>query len=171
MKKLQIAVIGASGDKGVIDKSVLDIAYNTGREIAARGYVLITGGLGGVMEAACKGAQESGGITVGILPGDKKEKANKYCSVIIPTGIGYARDFINVYSADGIVVINGVVGTDIEARLAAGDTVPIVAMAGTGGVAEELAGKKPYKKGGRIFSAETPGRALEILEELIKVYK
>ena len=66
---------------------------------------MITGGLGGVMRAACSGAQESGGITVGIIPQDNSSHANDFCDIVIPTGMGLTRDFLNALSADGVIVL------------------------------------------------------------------
>jgi uncharacterized protein (TIGR00725 family) len=117
-----------------------EIAYVVGKEIALHGAVLITGGLGGVMEAASKGAKDQNGFVIGIIPHDEKSYANPYCDVVIPTGIGYARDFITAYSADAVIVIGGGVGTAIEARVAYTKTKPIIAIQGSGGTADKIAG-------------------------------
>ena len=109
MRKLQIAVIGYNSDKS---NSLTDkIAYQVGREIAKADGALICGGLGGVMENACKGAKEHGGLTVGIIPQEDFTYANNFCDIVIASGIGYARDFIVATSADGIIVVGGGVGT------------------------------------------------------------
>ena len=99
-KRTQILVIGhnESGCTANHEK----IAYDTGAKIAQSGAILVTGGLGGVMQFSCMGAKEAGGITVGVLPQDKRGEENEFCSVVIPTGMGYARDFINALSADEI---------------------------------------------------------------------
>ena len=111
-RKFQIAVIGHSKDR--CNERSRDTAFEVGKEIARSGSVLICGGLGGVMEAACRGAKESNGVTVGIIPQEEFSFANKFCDIVICTGIGFARDFIIATSADGIIAVGGGVGTLIE---------------------------------------------------------
>ena len=89
-----------------------------GRGLALRGAILVCGGLGGVMEAACKGAKEAGGTTVGILPGTDRSDANTWVDLAIPTGLGQARNAIVVRSADAVVAIGGGYGTLSEIALA-----------------------------------------------------
>ena len=139
MRMLQILVIGYNSDACTDD--AYSLAYQTGREIAEQGAVLITGGLGGVMEAASKGAYDADGLTVGIIPYDDVSKANPYCKIVVCTGIGYARNYINAYSADGVIIIGGGVGTLIEAGVAYMKKKPIVAIRGSGGIADEYADK------------------------------
>jgi len=138
VRKLQIAVIGYNKDRctDVASKA----AYEVGMEIARAGAVLVCGGLGGVMEAACRGAKETGGTTVGIIPQEEFSYANQYCDVVVCTGIGYARDFIVASSADGIIAIGGGVGTLIELGVGYMIKKTIVAMAGSGGVADKYGG-------------------------------
>lgn len=138
MRKLQIAVIGYNKDcTDVANK----IAYEVGKEIAQAGAVLVCGGLGGVMESACKGAKENGGMTVGIIPQEEFGYANQYCDIVICTGIGYARDFIVASSADGIIAVGGGIGTLIEMGVGYMTKKTIVAMARSGGVADIYGGK------------------------------
>lgn len=139
VRKLQIAVIGYNKDRctDIASKA----AYEVGREIARAGAVLICGGLGGVMEAACRGAKESGGTTIGIIPQEEFSYANQHCDIVICTGIGYARDFIVASSADGIIAVGGGVGTLIEMGVGYMTKKTIVAMAGSGGVADMYGGK------------------------------
>ncbi len=96
-----------------------------GRELAARGVVVVCGGLGGIMEAACRGARESGGTTVGILPGTDRSDANAHVVVAIPTGLGEARNALVVRAADALVAIGGGYGTlsEIAFALKAGKRV------------------------------------------------
>jgi uncharacterized protein (TIGR00725 family) len=89
-----------------------------GRELGSRGVVLVCGGLGGVMEAACRGAKESGGTTVGILPGSDRSAASAYVDVAVPTGLGEARNALVVRAADALVAIAGGYGTLSEIALA-----------------------------------------------------
>lgn len=102
-----ISVIGASS----ATKEEFKIAEEVGREVARRGAVLICGGLGGVMEAAAKGAKEAGGLTVGILPGEDTSKMNPYIDIPIVTGIGYARNALVAYSGDAVIAVGGKLGT------------------------------------------------------------
>ncbi len=82
--------------------------------IAGLGCILLCGGLGGTMEAAAKGAQKAGGVTIGILPGKEKDDANPYIDIALPTSIGYARNAIVACSADIIVALPGSYGTNSE---------------------------------------------------------
>jgi uncharacterized protein (TIGR00725 family) len=139
VRKVQIAVIGYNKDRctDVASKA----AYEVGREIARAGAVLICGGLGGVMESACRGAKENGGTTVGIIPQEEFSYANQYCDVVVCTGIGYARDFIVASSADGIIAVGGGIGTLIEMGVGYMTKKTIVAIEGSGGVADMYGGK------------------------------
>lgn len=164
MRKIQIAVVGYNKDKCTEQARIL--AYEVGKEVARAGAVLVCGGLGGVMESACKGSKENNGFTIGIIPQDEFSFANAFCDVVICTGIGFARDFMIASSADGIIAIGGGVGTLIE--MAAGYMIKksIVVIAGSGGVADTYAGKyldernrvpilvaKDARSAVRIFSA------------------
>ncbi len=139
MRKIQIAVVGYNKDKCTEQARIL--AYEVGKEVARAGAVLVCGGLGGVMESACKGSKDNNGFTIGIIPQDEFSFANGFCDVVICTGIGFARDFMIASSADGIIAIGGGVGTLIE--MAAGYMIKksIVVIAGSGGVADTYAGK------------------------------
>jgi uncharacterized protein (TIGR00725 family) len=95
-----------------------EVAEAVGRELAARGAVVVCGGLGGVMEAACRGAKESGGVTVGILPGTDRAAANAFVDVAIPTGLGEARNALVVRAADALIAVGGGYGTLSEIALA-----------------------------------------------------
>jgi hypothetical protein len=103
-----IAVIGES-TLSHRDHAIL--AEEVGRQIARAGYGLICGGLGGVMEAACRGARNAGGLTVGVLPGVEPAEANPHVSVAIPTGMGQMRNVIIVMAARAVIAIGGGAGT------------------------------------------------------------
>lgn len=139
MRKLQIGVIGYNDDR--CSEVAKEIAYKVGREIALSGSVLICGGLGGVMEAACKGAKDANGNTVGIIPQDKFSFANQFCDIVICSGIGFARDFIVATSSDGIIAVGGGIGTLIEMSVGYMIKKKIVAIPPSGGVSEVYAGK------------------------------
>lgn len=113
MKKL-VAVIGGSVIKS---EEIKNLAFETGKEIANRGYVLICGGMGGVMEEASKGAKSVGGLVVGILPGKDEKDANPYIDIPIVTSMSHARNAIIVRSACCIIAIDGEYGTLSEIAL------------------------------------------------------
>jgi uncharacterized protein (TIGR00725 family) len=106
-----VAVIGP-GDEPTV------AAADVGRLIAERGAVLVCGGRGGAMEAACRGAKEAGGLTVGILPGSDRSEANPFVDVVLPTGLGEARNALVVGAADAVIAIGGGYGTLSEIALA-----------------------------------------------------
>lgn len=108
MKRRKIvAVIGSS----TAGKEERELAYEAGRLIAKMGFVLVNGGMGGVMEAASKGASEEGGLVVGILPTATAEGGNEYLSVPVVTNMGHARNAIIAHTADAILAIGGEEGT------------------------------------------------------------
>jgi uncharacterized protein (TIGR00725 family) len=110
--KVQIGVIG----RGDCSPEEYRAAEEVGRTIAAEDGVLLCGGLSGVMEAACKGAKEAGGLTVGIIPGTGGE--NRYLDVVIRTGLSHARNVVLVQSADALVAVGGAYGTLSEIAVA-----------------------------------------------------
>lgn len=109
-----ISVIGA----GICDTETAAAAEEIGHLIARAGAVLVCGGLGGVMEAACRGAREEGGTTIGILPGLDREDANPYIDYAICTGIGHARNLAVAASGDAVIAVGGEFGTLSEIGLA-----------------------------------------------------
>lgn len=112
--KVYVAIVGPSQP----DEKELALAEEVGAEVARVGAVLLTGGLGGAMEAASRGARRGGGVTVGILPGPTREGANPYLDLSIPTGMGEMRNALLVRSADGVVAVGGGDGTLSEIALA-----------------------------------------------------
>lgn len=104
------------------------IAEEVGYLIAKNDAVLICGGHGGVMEAACRGAQKVGGITIGILPGVDKRLANPYVTIPIITGIGEARNAIITRSADAAIAINGSYGTLSEIAFCLSFGIPVIGI-------------------------------------------
>ncbi len=127
-RKRCISVIGASS----ATEEEFKTAEEVGREVAKRGAVLICGGLGGVMEAAAKGAREAGGLTVGILPGEDTEEMNPYIDIPIVTGLGYARNTLVAYSGDAVIAVGGKLGTLSEIAYALMKYKPVVGIS-TGG--------------------------------------
>jgi len=106
------------------------VAEQVGELIAEAGAVLVTGGLGGVMEAASRGARQRGGLTVGLLPGLSRAEANEHVVVAIPTGVGEMRNALVVRSCDAVVCVGGSWGTLSEVALATRAGVPLVAVDG-----------------------------------------
>jgi uncharacterized protein (TIGR00725 family) len=109
-----VAVVGP-GDAG---PEILAAAESVGRELAQRGVVVVCGGLGGAMEAACRGAKEAGGTTLGLLPGADRGQANPYVDVAVATGLGEARNALVARTADALVAVGGGYGTLSEIALA-----------------------------------------------------
>ncbi len=106
----------------------LAVAEEVGAAVAAAGCGLVCGGLGGVMEAACRGARSRGGLTVGILPGLDREEANGWVLVGLPTGLGEARNALVVRAADAVVAVGGGWGTLSEIALALKAGLPVVGL-------------------------------------------
>ncbi len=121
-----IAVVGAGA--GSCDAQVARIAELVGREIAKAGAVLVCGGLGGVMEAACRGASQQGGLTIGILPTSGRDSANRYVQVAIATGLGEARNALITRTSDAVIAIGGEFGTLSEIGLALKMNKPVVGI-------------------------------------------
>lgn len=103
-------VIGVIGSSAPDDVS-LSLAYDVGRLLAEAGAVLVTGGLGGVMEAASRGCSEAGGLVLGILPGGNSASANPYVDIVIPSGMGHARNVLVAQTAQALIAIEGALGT------------------------------------------------------------
>jgi hypothetical protein len=123
-KKGFIAVIGG----GRCSRGEAKLAEEVGRELARRGAILVCGGLGGIMEAACRGASLEGGTTVGILPGDNSQAANPYVQIPIVTGLGEARNVIVVKSAQAVIAIGGSYGTLSEISYALKSGIPVIGL-------------------------------------------
>ncbi|HEV2193522.1 MAG TPA: TIGR00725 family protein [Nitrosopumilaceae archaeon] len=165
-RKIQILVIGhnENGSTPEVEK----IAYETGLEIAKSGAVLITGGLGGVMHAACHGAKDGGGLTVGIIPQNDSSFANEYCDIVIPTGIGLARDFLNALAGDGVIIVGGGSGTLSETCAAYMYKKPIAAIKNSGGIADRFADQYlDHRENVKIVGVSSPKEAVKYILEKI----
>jgi uncharacterized protein (TIGR00725 family) len=150
MVKGQIGVIGGA----VCSPEIYEIARDVGREIATNGFALVCGGLGGVMEAACQGAQKAGGITIGLLPTSDKKDANPYCDLVIPTGLGHARNVLVVHASDALIAVDGEAGTLSEIAIALKIGKPIV-------------GIKSWELKGRVPQTERGDEAVAMLMEML----
>ena len=148
--RIAIAVIGGA----FCDPRTAFVAEEVGREIARHNAILICGGLGGVMEAACRGAKDEGGLTIGILPGTRASEANPFVDIPIVTGLGEARNIIVVRSAQAVIAIDGEYGTLSEIAYALKFGIPVIGL-----------NTWQLLKGGRevrdIIPAQTPKEAVE----------
>ena len=120
-----VAVVGASE----ASDDDLALAEALGRELAGRGAVVVCGGLGGVMEAVCRGARAAGGRTIGILPGGDRRHANPHVEVAVATGLGEGRNLLVVRNADVVVAVGGELGTLSEIAFALRLGKPVVGVA------------------------------------------
>ena len=107
---------------------IAQLAEQVGSELGKREVVLVCGGLGGVMEAACRGAKMAGGTTIGILPGSDPNTANPWVDIPICTGISYARNIIVVKTGRAVIAVGGAYGTLSEIAHALADNLPVVAL-------------------------------------------
>ena len=121
---MTVAVIGA----GKCDQNIYELARSAGRALAQAGYRVICGGLGGVMEAACRGVREGGGMSIGILPGDDTQQANAYVDIPVATGMGIGRNIIIVRSADVVLAVAGSFGTLSEIAYALQLGKPVIGL-------------------------------------------
>jgi uncharacterized protein (TIGR00725 family) len=119
-----IAVIGNSS----CSPEEAKLAESVGELLAQRGAIIICGGLGGVMEAVCRGAKSKGGLTVGILPGQDANTANPWVDVPVVTGIGEARNVAVVKSAQAVIAIGGSYGTLSEIAYALKANIPVIGL-------------------------------------------
>ena len=124
MRKKIIGVIG--GHK--CSKEVEQLAQNLGKNLAKVVSILICGGLGGTMQAVCQGFKAGGGLTIGIITSYNKKDANDYVDIVIPTGLGLARNVLIVKSADIIVALPGEVGTLSEVAFALQFHIPVICL-------------------------------------------
>ncbi len=123
-RQLIISVIGESNAR----PHIAALAEQVGRELGLRGVMIACGGLGGVMEAACRGAKSAGGTTIGILPGDNPMSANDYIDIPIITGMGYARNSVVAKTGISVIAVGGAYGTLSEIGHALGDGVPVIGL-------------------------------------------
>ena len=167
-RKNQILVIGHDSEGCTPDHKKM--AYDTGSEIAKSGAVLVTGGLGGVMEAASQGAHDAGGLVIGIIPQNDHSAANEFCDIVIPTGMGHTRDFLTALSADGVIVIGGGSGTLTEVCASYVHKKPIASLRKSGDVAEKYADQYlDHRNHVKITGVDSPKEAVEyILKQISK---
>lgn len=148
---MYVAVVGAGEATG----EELAVAEEVGARLAARDVVVVTGGLGGVMEAASRGAAQAGGSAVGLLPGLDRAAANPWVTIALPTGLGELRNGLVVRAADAVIAIGGAYGTLSEIALALKAGRPVVGVRSwaidgvcTAGDAEEAVAAALTARGG-----------------------
>lgn len=144
-----ISVIGA----GLASDEQLAQARQVGQLLAQAGLGVVTGGLGGVMAAACQGAHQAGGLTVGILPGSSRREANPWCAVVVPSGLGQARNVLVVQTGLGTIAVGGGGGTLSEIGHALKIGRPVVSLGSW-----RLEG---------VLQAKTPQEAVDMLLEQV----
>lgn len=123
-KKLYIGVIGG----GSCTEKTAELAESVGQEVAKSGAILVCGGLGGVMEAACRGAKQAGGTTLGILPNWSKESANEFVDIPIVTGLGDMRNLMVIRNSDGVIALPGKYGTLSEVAFCLNSATPLISL-------------------------------------------
>jgi len=149
---LYVAVIGG----GEAPPKILDLAREVGRQVARRVAVLLCGGLGGVMAAAAQGAQEEGGVSLGILPDPDRSRANPYLTYSIPTNLGHARNVLIAHAADALIAVDGSHGTISEAAIGLKMGKPVIGLQ----VTWEVPG---------LQRAATPGDAVAAALEMLAI--
>lgn len=149
--KTVIGVIGASEASSDERETALEV----GRQIAGKGAVLLCGGAGGVMEAACMGAHSKGGLTIGIIPGASKSDANRYVDIPVVTEMGHGRNIIVASSCDAVIAIGGGFGTLSEIAFALRLKIPVV-------------GIRTWDVSSEIKKATGPDEAVDMAVELAR---
>ena len=152
-RQRQVAVIGAGGcEEG---SEVWRLAEEVGRRLAEAGVSIVCGGGGGVMEAASRAAAEAGGTVIGIVPGEAVQDANPYCSHVVATGIGHARNLAVVSSGEAVIAIGGEWGTLSEIGFARTIGRPVVTLRSW-----ELNGRERMQGAPGIARADSPEDAV-----------
>lgn len=124
MYKKIISVIGGHS----CNKKVEQLAQNLGKKVAEVVDILVCGGLSGIMQSVCKGFKAGGGLTIGIIPGYDKNEANPYVDIVIPTGLGLARNVLVVKSADIVIALPGEAGTLSEIAFCLQFGIPVISL-------------------------------------------
>ncbi len=145
-------VVGVIGASKATSRD-LENAYLLGRLLASEGFLVVCGGLGGVMEAVAKGVREGGGVCVGVLPGYSRHEANPYVSIALATGMGHARNVIIAASSDALVAVGGEYGTLSEIAFALKMGKPVVSL-----FSWDIPG---------VVRVSTPEEALSVVREVL----
>jgi uncharacterized protein (TIGR00725 family) len=148
-----VAVVGSGGATG----ELYDAAREVGRLVAESGGVVVCGGLGGVMEAAARGATERGGVAIGVLPDENRGLSNPYLSYSVATGVGQARNLAVACSADAMIAVGGEYGTLSEIGLALKVGRPVVGLKSWELPGHVIAVSSPEEAVGEAFEAIAAG--------------
>lgn len=167
-RKLQIGVIGSAGleeyPKGTkVQKNLYQTARRLGYLLAKKRVIVVTGGKGGIMKEVSKGAQEAGGLVVGVLSGSKRGVSNKYTDVEVLTGMGVGgSEYIQPILCDGLIILGGGAGTLQEIAVAYRNKKPMVAIEGLQGWGNKLSNQfLDKRKLARIVTVKSPEKAIE----------
>ena len=141
---------------------VAELAFELGALIAAEGWTLVCGGMGGVMEQACRGARSRGGVTLGILPGNSRSAANPYLSYSVVTGLGEARNVLVVKSSRVLIAVSGSYGTLSEIALANAAGIPVVGLRSW-----RLDPRQNRDLGLFVQEIDSPSEAIRVIKSLL----
>jgi uncharacterized protein (TIGR00725 family) len=148
--RIYLGIVGA----GNASPEIYELAQAVGREAAVRGWIVVTGGLGGVMEAAARGAHEAGGKTLGILPGPDRNQMNPYIDIAVVTNMGHARNAIIAHTAGALIAVDGEYGTLSEVAFGLKLGKPVVGL------------KTAWRVPG-VIPAENPQEAIEKISSFL----
>jgi len=121
------SIVGIIGGRNC-SKKVEQLSQNFGKKLIKVVDIIVCGGLSGVMKSVCRGFKEAGGLTIGITPGYNKEDANPYVDIVIPTGLGLARNVLVVKSSDVVVAFAGSAGTLSEIAYCLQFGIPVISL-------------------------------------------
>lgn len=141
---------------------IAELAFELGGLIAGEGWILVCGGMGGVMEQACRGARSRGGVTLGILPGNSRSAGNPYLSYSVVTGLGEARNVLVVKSSQALIAVSGSYGTLSEIALANAAGIPVVGLRSW-----RLDSKENRDQGLFVQEVDSPTEAIQVIKNRI----
>jgi len=141
---------------------IAELAFELGGLIAAEGWTLVCGGMGGVMEQACRGARSRGGVTLGILPGNSRSAANPFLSYSVVTGLGEARNVLVVKSSQALIAVSGSYGTLSEIALANAAGIPVLGLRSW-----RLDPKENRDQGLFVQEVDSPSEAIRVINNRI----
>jgi uncharacterized protein (TIGR00725 family) len=157
-------IIGVMGGGEIVNAGDYEAARCLGSLIAKEGWILLNGGrASGIMEASARGAKENGGLTIGILPGDNPEWASEYIDIPILTGIGFARNYINVLTSEVVVALPGKTGTISEIALALNIGKKVISLNFDLGPLF-----KKYEEEKQLIYAKQPEEVINLIKRILK---
>jgi uncharacterized protein (TIGR00725 family) len=156
----QVAVIGPA--KCEPDSEAARLGEEVGKLLAEAGVTLVCGGMGGVMEAACRGVSEAGGEAIGIVPGHEIDEANRFCTHVVATGIGHARNLAVVSSGKAVIAIGGEWGTLSEIGFSRAIGRTVIALRSW-----ELSGRERMADAPGVVPTESASEAVDLALEAL----